>query len=623
MQRPMKLFRAIRRPTCLRPLASSLSATAFLYKFFLPSVRSRRYNTAIRHAVPFGRQRTVSGLISIIPFVVPSLTDGEELSHRMKCSAQCFAAILLALFFLLAVPCSLAQSSATPALSPDSLDVLYSRYQQPILLSTPNSLFPTVPQTLTLELPDAPLGSKLFANDPLNDSSSAPSIHPDLQPPTETKFRWKPAFKEALLYTGIMQAWRFPTEAGTRDALDGPFLKDYFNSVLATRGWDDGDTFITSYIAHPMEGGIFGYIQRQNDPLYRNVEIGDGRRYWISLLRSYAFAAVWSTQWTLGPVSEASLGNVQLHDSPGFVDVVGSETFGVFWMMGEDTLDKFGLAALENHTANRAVLVLARSFGNPCRTFANLMAFKKPWERPNRPGIFRDSFDLRSEYIRARRDGTWEGPSYVQQWRDFNHIGTGIDWRPRTGPLPQVPDFEVIANLPMYETFLGGGSCIGGGGSGTISMGKHWALVSDMAGCLIINMPHHQSGDSFSYLVGPRWNPRASHRGSPYAQVLVGGRRVSHEIDYPDIQKQLMKEWDDGDGTLPHFPKRSDYTTLNQVNAFALAAGGGYDFRVTRGLAWRVADVEYTHTFMPDVDMIHPQAGIRFYSGLIVRVGTW
>jgi hypothetical protein len=154
-------------------------------------------------------------------------------------------------------------------------------------------------------------------------------------------------------------------------------------------------------------------------------------------------------------------------------------------------------------------------------------------------------------------------------------------------------------------------------------MGNHWALVGDMAGCLIINMPKHQSGDSFSYLIGPRWNPRAAHRGSPYAQVLVGGRRVSHEIYYPDVHEQLMKEWNNGDGSLPHFPKRSDYTTLNQINAFALAAGGGYDFRVTRGLAWRVADVEYTHTFMPDVDTIHPQDGIRFYSGLIVRVGTW
>jgi len=517
---------------------------------------------------------------------------------------------------------ALAQSIVNPASGPrDALylqsNLLSSVDSSPTLLQDPGK--PVSVASLKVSPSLFPVSSSHLDDE----SSSEGSTHSELQPPESTKFRWKPAIGESLLYTGIMQAWRFPTEAGTRDALDGPFLKDYFNSILATRGWDDGDTFVTSYIAHPMEGAIFGYIQRQNDPLYRNVEIGDGRRYWMSILRSYGYSTVWNVQWTLGPISEASLGNVQLHDSPGFVDLLGSSTFGMFWMMGEDILDKYGLANLENHTANRPLLVLTRSFGNPSRTFANLMAFRKPWDRVNRPGIFREAFLDRSDYIRAKKDGTWEGPGYVQQWRNFNHIDTGIDWQPHTGPYPLVPDFELIANLPMYETFLGGGSCIGGGGSGSISLGSQWALVSDMAGCLIINMPHHQSGDSFSYMFGPRWNPRAAGRASPYLQVLVGGRRVSHEIDYPDVQKQLMKEWDDGDGTLHHFPMRKDYTSLNQVNGWTLAAGGGVDFRLNRALAWRLADVEYTHSWLPDVDMIHPQDSIRVTSGLILRVGTW
>jgi hypothetical protein len=474
--------------------------------------------------------------------------------------------------------------------------------------------------SLNSSLTTVPFG---FSEKSSSSSSSDPTTRPDLQPPASTKFRWKPAFGESLLYTGIMQAWRFPTEAGTRDALNSAFLQDYFNSVLATRGWDDGDTVVTSYIAHPMEGAIFGYIERQNDPLYRNVEIGDGRRYWISILRSYAYSTVWDVQWTLGPFSEASLGNVQLHDSPGFVDLVGSSTFGMFWILGEDTLDKYGLARLENHTANRPLLVLARSFGNPCRTFANLMAFKKPWDRPNRPGLFGENFLERSEYIRARKDGNWEGPDYVHQWRDFNHIDTGIDWRPHTGPYPAIPDFELIANLPIYETFLGGGSCIGGGGSGSVQLRPQFALVSEVSGCMVIDMPHHQSGDSLSYVVGPRWAPRAAHRASPYVQVLFGGRRVSYEIDYPDVQKRLMKEWNDGNGTFHHYPMRKDYTYLNQINGWTLAAGGGVDLRLNSAFALRVADIEYTHTWMPDVNMIKPQDGIRLTSGLILRIGTW
>jgi len=533
---------------------------------------------------------------------------------------------LVFIFFSFATP----NFAQTPTdLSAVPRDLLYAQSRQLAFLDEPRPLLPSHANDLASS--DNPFHLSSTTSDDLpssrtsgsSSSTSTLPTRPDLQPPSETKFRWKPAFGEAVLYTGIMQAWRFPTEAGTRDALNGPFLKNYFDSILATRGWDDGDTYVTSYIAHPMEGGIFGFIERQNDPLYRNVEFGDGRRYWMSILRSYAFAAVWSTQWTLGPISEASLGNVQLHDSPGFVDLVGSPTFGMFWMVGEDALDKYGLAHLENRTANRALLVLARSFGNPCRTFANLMAFKKPWERVNRPGIFRDDFMLRSDYIRAKKDGTWEGPNYVQQWRDFYHIDTGIDWQPHSGAFPKIPDFELIANLPMYESFLGGGSCIGGGGSGTISLGSQWALVSDMAGCLIINMPHHQSGDSFSYMFGPRWNPRAAHRASPYLQVLVGGRRVSYEIDYPDVQAQLMKQWNNGDGALSHYPMRKDYTYLNQSNGWSVAAGGGVDVRLNAALAWRVADLEYTHSWLPDVDMIHPQDGVRFYSGLVLRVGTW
>ena len=506
------------------------------------------------------------------------------------------------------------------------IDALYTQYQQAHFLDEAGQ--PSIPTSSDLAVnrdtnPFVVSTPKSAGMGSGSEASANSFIQAGVQPPTETRFRWKKAFGESLLYTGIMQAWRFPTEGGTRDALNGPFVKDYFDSVLATRGWDDGDTIVTSYMAHPREGAIFGYIQRQNDPLYSNVEIGDGRRYWMSILRSYAYSAVWNVQWTLGPISEASLGNVQLHDSPGFVDLVGSPTFGMFWIMGEDLLDKYGLASLENHTANRAVLVLARSFGNPCRTFANLMAFKKPWERANRPGIFHDAYIMRSDYIQGRKAGTWDGPGYVQQWREFNHKDTGIDWRPHTGPYPTVPDFEVIANLPMYESFLGGGSCIGGGGSGSISMGSKWALVSDMAGCLIINMPHHESGDSFSYMFGPRWNPRAGQKISPYFQVLVGGRRVSHEIDYPEVQEKLMKEWDDGHGTLPHYPMRKDYTSLNQVNGLSVAAGGGMDVRINRAFAWRVANVEYTHSWLPDVDMIHPQDGVRIYSGLVLRVGTW
>ena len=53
---------------------------------------------------------------------------------------------------------------------------------------------------------------------------------------------------------------------------------------------------------------------------------------------------------------------------------------------------------------------------------------------------------------------------------------------------------------------------------------------------------------------------QASHRISPYAELLFGGRKVTYEIDNLSLRKQLMKDWNDGKGPLKHYPKRSDWS---------------------------------------------------------------
>jgi hypothetical protein len=54
-----------------------------------------------------------------------------------------------------------------------------------------------------------------------------------------------------------------------------------------------------------------------------------------------------------------------------------------------------------------------------------------------------------------------------------------------------------------------------------------------------------------------------------------------------------------------------------------MAMGGGVDFVVNRALAWRIGNLEYTHSWLSNVDQIHPSDGLRFNSGLILRIGTW
>jgi hypothetical protein len=54
-----------------------------------------------------------------------------------------------------------------------------------------------------------------------------------------------------------------------------------------------------------------------------------------------------------------------------------------------------------------------------------------------------------------------------------------------------------------------------------------------------------------------------------------------------------------------------------------MAMGGGVDFVVNRALAWRIGNLEYTHSWLPKVDQIRASDGVRFNSGLILRIGTW
>ena len=105
------------------------------------------------------------------------------------------------------------------------------------------------------------------------DSGAASRL--DVQPAgsrqPSTRIHWRAANGEALLSTGIMHTFNLWTEAGTRDALYGPWAKDWLQSVGELRGWSESDRFMAPYVGHSIQGSIFGYILRQNDPKYRDV----------------------------------------------------------------------------------------------------------------------------------------------------------------------------------------------------------------------------------------------------------------------------------------------------------------------------------------------------------------
>jgi hypothetical protein len=272
---------------------------------------------------------------------------------------------------------------------------------------------------------------------------------------------------------------------------------------------------------------------------------------------------------------------------------------------------------LENRTANRAIIILARSFLNPGRTFANIMAFRPPWVRDTRLNLFGSNFEIRKQLLEDYKNGSGEKPF---QFVKNSWMPAGVEF---THPYPKEASIELTA-FPYYETFLGGGTCIGGGGSGAARVNPSLQVITEVSGCLIMNMPHSNiSADSLFYGGGFRWTPMAAHRFSPFAQFQFGGRKVTMEVDNDTLRAKLMKDWNDGDGTLAHYPKRSDWSTEVANNGPSIAVGAGLDLVIARPFAWRVLNVEYTHSWMSDVAQIRPQDGFKISTQAVVRVGTW
>jgi hypothetical protein len=203
-----------------------------------------------------------------------------------------------------------------------------------------------------------------------------------------TGFQWKPALQQAGLFLGIQHGFRWATEADSRAEWRGPFFRDWGRSVRNLKGWSDGDPFIVNYVGHPMMGAVSGYIQVQNDPMYRRAQFGANSQYWKSRMRALAFSAVYSTQFEIGPISEATIGNVQMHPpANGICDFVITPTAGVGWQIAEDALDRLLVRRIEASTDAVWLRIMARGVFNPARSFANMLRFKPPWYRDDRGGV--------------------------------------------------------------------------------------------------------------------------------------------------------------------------------------------------------------------------------------------
>ena len=204
----------------------------------------------------------------------------------------------------------------------------------------------------------------------------------------------------------FFQAWRVAFDPGMRwDLAHKPFYHDWFASYpqYNMHRWGDGDSFVVNDVGHPLEGAVFARNFLQNSP-NSMVVIGKNPRYWTSRLKALAWAAAWSTQSEIGPLSETNIGNQggftyvsgcgtylfclnnpKYPDKPtnntGWTDFIITPVIGVAWVLGEDTIDKYIVMPI---AVNHRILGgrVLRSALEPSRSFAAIFAGKFPWDLP-------------------------------------------------------------------------------------------------------------------------------------------------------------------------------------------------------------------------------------------------
>ena len=347
-----------------------------------------------------------------------------------------------------------------------------------------------------------------------------------------------------------------------------------------------------------MEGSFAGFVERQNDPRYKSVEFGKSQRYWTSMMRSLAFSTAYSVFWSFSPYGEAGLGNVDLHAPPGLVDLVGTETMGLGWMIAEDMLDRYLIKRIEKRYRNVVIRAVARSMLNPMRSYANLLRFKAPWIRDDRDNV--------GAYM---PDGNYTAKDDI----------AGPTFDPRAWPTG--PAFELTGE-PMFEQFLGskGSSCMGAAGEGVVQLSGDNDLVIRIDGCQLFGFQPNHSGDALNYLVGTRRSFSGPGRWRLDLQLLGGGAKISHE--YVDAEKKAEVIQLAEQQGKPR-PEQPTWVTEADTNGFTVVTSGVVAYRINNGLEMKVADLSYQRSWLGKLQGMNYDQGLRFSFGISCRMGPW
>jgi len=133
-------------------------------------------------------------------------------------------------------------------------------------------------------------------------------------------FDWHGATLDSLRFLFVQHGARIVFRAHVREGLRGPFLRDYVDTLRQKpAGFLDGDPWVTNFIGHSIQGAVAYRIARVNGATR-------GQAFWWGVL--------YSTQFELGLLGEASIGNIPI--SP--VDLVVTPLAGFGLGVAEEWL---------------------------------------------------------------------------------------------------------------------------------------------------------------------------------------------------------------------------------------------------------------------------------------------
>lgn len=369
-------------------------------------------------------------------------------------------------------------------------------------------------------------------------------IAPAPKPLAKEGFHWGPALQESFTFLAIEQAYVLKDDYRWVVVENGiplnHYWRDYMQSLTSwwKAGWSAGENPLYNYAGHPIQGAMTSYIEIQNDPRGENLEFANTKEYWRSRLLATIWNTVYSTQWSMGPLSEMTVEKYGTKARPpwnsdgtwpcttnhcysgvGKVNIVMTPVGGLGWVLGEDWLDKNVVRRLEDSTSNRLLINTVRCSLNPIRGGASILHGRAPWYRARDHGPTNLTAEYKYPSPRANRLAATPAPSANSRVPDVWNVFAGYSYTNSdvvTGEHTHLSGWNVAVEKKYLNFFGVVGDISGQYGSSNVTASTCHSTGSSPGGCVTT-----VSVGQYNYLTGIRGG-HSVWRVHPYAQALVG-----------------------------------------------------------------------------------------------------